>query len=192
MLRFTPRSLRAALLLVLGTALAACSDQSPIEPVHATAQSQVRSDLTTSTLLPLVQWNTPRATAATSSHNVGILGATIVTGGVTLVIPPLALTKTTTITMTVPAGKYVMVELQPHGLTFGVQPLLLFPILGTDAGLLGLTNLIGVYTTSTPQDGLISVDESYSMSLIGTLLGFHIKHFSDYAPARKGLILMGG
>jgi hypothetical protein len=192
MFKHTPRSLRSALLVVMGMAMAACSEN-PTAPVTAPAQTQIRADATT-TLLPMVQWNTARANAASSTQYVGILGGTVSAGGVTLIVPPLALSQRTAITLTVPAGQYVMAELQPHGLTFRVDPLLLFPVLGTNAGVLGVTNLIGVYSKSDPVGGLIPVDETYSMDLLGTVLGFHIHHFSDYAPAdnRKGLILMGG
>lgn len=192
--RFTMRALRTLGALAFTAALAACSDSGPVTPLNV--PSSPSNDLTGSTLLPMVQWTTPLAADSVVSQHIGPAGGTLSTAGVTLVIPPLALLHDTLITMKVPAGRYVMTELQPHGLTFAVQPLLLFPTTGTNAGVIGFSNLVGVYTTSQPVNGLISVDEAYSMRLIGSQLGFYIWHFSDYAPAdnsnQKGLILMGG
>ena len=194
MLSKTHRRLRSTLLAVVAFGIAACADQGPVAPAHSPTAADVRRDDSSAPLLPMVEWNTARTTASSRTQYIGLLGGIVSSGGVTLIVPPLAVTQRTAITLTVPAGKYVMAELEPHGLTFKLPPTLLFPLTGTSAGLIGLTNLIGVYTTSDPVDGWIQANELYPMNLLGISIGFQIHHFSSYAPAdnRKGYILMGG
>ena len=175
-----------AFALVLTGVQAGC-DTPPTGPEAATPRASVSG----APLLPMVEWNAPRATAASVTRKVGPLGGVVSAGGVSLTVPPLALARSTSITLTVPAGEYVMVDLQPHGLQFRLPSLLVFPLLGTDAG--PLSGLVGVYSASVPQNGLIEATELFDVSLVGSGVGFQINHFSTYAPAQRGgLILIGG
>jgi len=187
--------LRAVCVLVLAMAVgvAGCGDTAVTAPAAPESQEAPRLQASQQAVqpLPMVSWNQPRATSAQVTKKIGLLGGTISAGGVTLVVPPLAVRRTTSITLTVPAGQYVMADLEPHGLQFGLPPLLLFPLLGTDAGL--LNGLVGVYTEGEPVNGMITPTELYPVGVVGSLLGFQIDHFSKYAPAKRGgLILVGG
>ena len=60
----------------------------------------------------------PTTYSYTATKVVGKLGGTVKVGPHTLTIPSGALSANTTITATAPAGKYVEVQFQPHGLRF--------------------------------------------------------------------------
>ena len=122
--------MKAVLAASLMVVLAACQfDRSPTSPAResatAVAPAEVQSSLigtltgTTSNLLgslTLVSCKTP--SYGTVSKSIGFAGGTIAIGPHSLVIPPGALSKTTTITATAPAGNRVFVDFQPHGLRF--------------------------------------------------------------------------
>lgn len=191
------RAVRCAAMILAVFSAGACSDADPVAPPAAEpAPAEIPAEALLFSageepLLEMISWNTPRASASSASRRIGILGGTVSAGGVTVVIPPLALRRTTQITVTVPEGRWVMADLQPHGLNFRVPPVLLFPLLGTDAGL-SLNGLVGVYTDEEPVDGLIKVSEQYPVRILGLSLGFLINHFSRFAPARGGYVLVGG
>jgi hypothetical protein len=105
---------------------AGCTDwpTSPTSDAGLSPSEASRALLNTSYNVTTLQRSTPLAAPITVSKNIGVLGGVIsIPGaGLTVTIPPLALTNTTTISVTALAGSAVAYEFAPHGLTF-VAPL---------------------------------------------------------------------
>jgi len=117
---------------------------------------------------------------ASSTRTIGPLGGTISAGPHTLVVPPGALTASTTITMTVPTGLGVnAVKFQPAGLRF-VTPAVL-SMSYSNCSLLGklLPKRIA-YTDDNLNilSYLLSLDNLLSKNVTGK-----VNHFSDYVVA---------
>lgn len=101
-------SLRVAVLAVLAGAAGSCAD-SPSAPAAAPrSASLVRSGV-----LPL---QCPVAAAASSTATIGILGGILEAGGHRVVIPANAVLAPTRFTLTVPASRYVEVDVKAAGL----------------------------------------------------------------------------
>ncbi|HKG93930.1 MAG TPA: hypothetical protein VKA84_18620 [Gemmatimonadaceae bacterium] len=123
----------------------------------------------------------PTSNSYTATKVIGKSGGTIKVGPHTLTIPSGALSANTTITATAPAGQYVEVQFQPHGLRFAKATTL---------------------TLSYQQCGLVSgllldvayVDDSYqilqlfgaSNNILARTLTTKTDHFSSYAIAYRG------
>src|SRR5262245_24948257 len=147
--------------VILGLAMAAtlvgtgCSDTSaPLAPLEAGPQQSSNAllgdvlGLVTRLLVPPVRRTTPLADDITWSFTAGPLGATSYNPGVglTIVIPPGALSSTKTITVTSLEGSPVAYKFEPHGLQFDRKVSLAQDLRGTTAGgLLGLSVLSGAY-----------------------------------------------
>jgi hypothetical protein len=130
--------------------LAACGatdSTAPIPPAIQSAPSDASSNLLGTllgaprTITPLKR-KTPLAAPITVSKTIGILGGTIAIpqAGIAVVVPPLAVPSTKTITVTALAGDNVAYEFQPHGLKFTL------PLVVTQ----------DVSKTSATQNGLLS------------------------------------
>jgi hypothetical protein len=130
--------------------LAACGatdSTAPTPPAIQSAPSDASSNLLGTllgaprTITPLKR-KTPLAAPITVSKTIGILGGTIAIpqAGIAVVVPPLAVPSTKTITVTALAGDNVAYEFQPHGLKFTL------PLVVTQ----------DVSKTSATQNGLLS------------------------------------
>lgn len=130
--------------------LAACGatdSTAPTPPAIQSAPSDASSNLLGTllgaprTITPLKR-KTPLAAPITVSKTIGILGGTIAIpqAGIAIVVPPLAVPSTKTITVTALAGDNVAYEFQPHGLKFTL------PLVVTQ----------DVSKTSATQNGLLS------------------------------------
>src|SRR5437016_1806216 len=133
-----------------------CSNESPTAPQSPPALAPLSSPnstlLSTSiTAIPLNR-STPLATDITVSKSIGILGGTIAIpgAGVSVVIPPLALTKSTTISMTARAGSAVEYDFAPHGLKFTLPVVMTQNLTGMQGGNALLSVLqLGYYPDGT-------------------------------------------
>jgi hypothetical protein len=115
--------------------------------------------------------------------------------GLTMTVPPGALTKTVRITVTARRGNVVDYHFEPEGLQFAV-PAVLTQDLSLTTVLSGLTNTLfgrtlkGAYYSSAklqydPKTGKAVVNEfqpTVSSGLLG-IVSFQIKHFSGYVVA---------
>jgi hypothetical protein len=177
-------------------AIAACSDRTDVMAPRA-PQGPAAVEATTTTTVtkfPVLKRLTPLSQDYSVSMNVGLLGGTILIpqAGLTVVIPPLALSKTTKITVTAHKGAYVAYTFQPHGLQFKlpVSMLQLTSLTNAAGNLNILSSLRAGYMPNGMADisstGVGSFTEVFNVSLVPSLtIGpaalFTTKHFSGYA-----------
>ena len=151
-------------------------------------------------LVPPVRRNTQLADDVTWSFTAGPNGAVSSNNGVglTIVIPPYALSSTRTITVTALKGYPVAYKFEPHGLVFNRKVSLTQDLRSTNAGgLLGLGGLLGgvLGGGSSLQGAYFSTDRlemSGDLAKVNELLPgitlsntvtFPIQHFSGYIVA---------
>ena len=154
--------------------------------------------LSAPTTVKVVTRDTPLAAPISVSATLGPLGGTIrVPGtGLKVVVPALALTKSTKITVTAVAGNQVAYEFEPHGIRFLTPLLMTQDLAGTSAvnssGLLSniLTGgLVAGYFSSTSDlnqlDGTALVSEllGVALNLSSKTATFSVFHFSGYLVA---------
>ena len=190
--------MRLRSLLTLPVALAAtfvasgCAVDSPSAPKATISAPTVPSHSTSGSTLwrvtPL-QRGTPLANNITVSKSIGLLGGTIAipAAGVSVVVPPLAVTKTTTISITARAGSAFAYDFAPHGTTFVVPLVMTQSLAGSQGGSALLSALqLGYYpdgTDPTTCSELLNV----SVDLLKLTGVSTISHFSGYifASARE-------
>jgi hypothetical protein len=212
-----PKRLVAALSLTLGLTLfaGACSgDRSPLAPAAPTAvapQGGADQGLlggllggVTGTVTGLLKATVSVVTRSSAlaedvswSFYAGPQGAVSYNRqlGLTMTIPPAALSKTVRITVTARKGNVVDYHFEPEGLQFAV-PAVLTQDLSLTSVVSGLTNTLfgrtlkGAYYSADrlqydPKTGTAVVNEfqpTVSSGLLG-IVSFQIKHFSGYVVA---------
>jgi hypothetical protein len=154
----------------------ACSDRSPTAPQPQAPSSSLLGWL----LGPTGLLSCSNLPYDSTTKTIGILGGSLSVGPHTLIIPPGALLKPTTITMVLPTGLNVnAVKFKPAGLQFLTPAALTMSY--ANCSLLGklLPKQIA-YTTDNLQIlyYLLSIDNLLSKYVTGKL-----NHFSDYAIA---------
>ncbi len=186
------RSMRAVALAFVTVVVAGCMSDNPVSPAStATPTPAASSSLlggllgggsATQTANPLLR-NTPLASNLSQSATIGILGGTIALpgAGFTIVVPPLAVTHNTTITVTALAGDKLAYEFAPHGLHFTVPLVMTQDLHNTHGGSL-LSLYLGYFPDSANPT---SVTETLGLGVnLGTLLSVGtIWHFSGYIIA---------
>jgi hypothetical protein len=171
-------------------AASACSNESPaapssVAPPAAPSQSLLGGLLggstSTTTIVPLLR-TTPLASDITVSQTIGPLGGTIAipAAGLTLVVPPLAVSKATNFAITARKGAYVAYDMEPHGTKF-LLPLVATQNL-TNTNVRSLVNVslsLGYYADPTH---ITSVSEllSVQVDLLRLTAVSSIPHFSGY------------
>ena len=142
--------------------------------------------LASPTTITPIQRDVPLAQSITVTKNIGILGGTIAIpqAGLAIVVPPLALTSTKSISVTALAGGNIAYEFAPHGLKF-LLPLVATQNItkthGAGSGLLGVLKL-GYFPD---ESHVTSVTEllSVQVDLLHTTAISTIWHFSGYIYA---------
>jgi hypothetical protein len=132
---------------------------------------------------------------ARATRRIGRAGGSISVGGVVLVIPPGALDRGVEITVTVPAGGQLNVELEPHGLIFRKPAYVAFVLSGTDYDAAEASaQLAGAFHVDGATATVVTPYEVMPVLMLNGLAAFGVWHFSDYALTKKlkGLILVGG
>jgi hypothetical protein len=186
---------RAVLGVVLasGLALAACSDRITTPPAaidRGGEQSSLLGGLlggVTQLLFAPLQRNTPLAQDVAWSFTVGPAGGSSSNSavGLTVSIPPNALSTTKTITVTALAGSNVAYRFEPH-ITFKKKVYLTQNLSGTSSGLLGSLLMKGAHfpgnTPTYTSSGLAIVDEIVSGLVLGGNFTFGVTHFSGWIP----------
>src|ERR1700759_4443451 len=150
------RSLVALVAAVaVSVTLAACGATDSTSPSAPASAPKVAPDASAANLVTTLLGSpktitpahrlTPLAKSITVSKNIGILGGTIAIpeAGLSIVVPPLAIPATKTISVTAMAGDKLAYEFAPHGLKFTLPLVMTQSLTKTDAsgGLLGLLNL---------------------------------------------------
>lgn len=161
----------------------------PAQPSHSLLGTLLGSP---ETVIPL-QRKAPLASPITVSKRIGILGGVIsVPGaGLTVVVPPLAVSTATNFSVTALAGSNVAYEFAPHGTTFLVPLVATQSLVGTQAAPGGSINPLSLFAGYFPDAGdPTSITESFSLnvSVTGLAAVLTIPHFSGYifATGRSG------
>lgn len=135
-------------------------------------------------VVPLLR-STPLASDITVTKTIGVLGGTIVLpgAGLTIVVPPLAVGKTTEFKITARKGSYLAYDMQPHGTKFLVPLVATQNLAATNVrGLLNLNLSLGYYPDPnkiTTVTELLGVQlDLLKLTAIST-----IPHFSGYIYA---------
>jgi hypothetical protein len=138
------------------------------------------------TVTPLLRTK-PLASAITVSRRIGILGGVIpVPGaGLTIVVPPLAVSSMTNFSVTALAGSAVAYQFEPHGTKFTLPLVATQDLHGTQAQT-GLVNPLSLFVGYFPDSSNVtSVTELLNLGVsLPTLMSvFTIWHFSGYILA---------
>lgn len=183
---------RLGLVLALATAAVACQGDGATAPTAATAVPPVRLEVVNPAVrASVLTRTTPLDADYTVSKNIGALGGTIsAPGGLKVTVPPMAVSRTTTFTITALKGGIVAYEFGPHGTVFNVPLAMTQDLRGTSgAGMTSIaTTEIGYFLDRTKLDyatRTASINEflpaSLSLSVAtGTSLNYSVKHFSGY------------
>lgn len=194
------RSLAALVSLVaVSVTLAACgaTDSTAPSTPAASAMKAAPADAANASLLTTLlgsaqtvtpaHRNTPLAKSITVSKNIGILGGTIAIpgAGFSIVIPPLAIPATKTISVTAMAGDKLAYEFAPHGLKFALPLVMTQNLSQTDAsgGLLGLLNLKLGYFPDSSKPTSVTELLGVQVDLLNQTAISTIWHFSGYIVA---------
>ena len=191
------RSAGAVLGFAVATALviSACSDAVVTAPVAPVASEQSANLLGLGDLLGLttvapITRNTPLANDVSWSFTVGSGGATSSNSavGLTISVPPGAVSAPTVIKVTALQGSAVAYSFAPHGLQFSRRVTLTQKLQGTSVGAQLLPNLTGAYFANDEDlldNGHALVSEVLSGLLhpLSKTFSFPIEHFSGYLVA---------
>jgi hypothetical protein len=186
-------------LLAVASLFAVASCDSPTAPTPTPSSNPANHLLLGSpTKVSVVTRNTPLAAPISVSKTIGILGGqiSIPGAGLKVVVPALALTRSTKIKVTAVAGSQVAYEFEPHGTRFLVPLLVTQDLSHTSAanssGLLNtLLNggLVAGYFSSLSDlnqlDGTALVSEllGVALNLSSKSATFPVFHFSGYLIA---------
>jgi hypothetical protein len=159
--------------------------QSPIAPSAAASSSLL--GLTKTTVTPL-QRTKPLPSALSASAYIGALGGRLAIpgAGITVVVPPLALTSTKLVTVTALAGSNVAYTFEPHGTTFLVPLVVTQDLSNTQATTGGLINPLSLFVGYFPDsNNILSVTEllNINLNLLNKTAIFTVTHFSGYIVA---------
>jgi hypothetical protein len=159
--------------------------QNPIAPTPEASSSLL--GLRSTSVTPL-QRTTPLPTNLTASAYIGALGGSlsIPGAGITVVVPPLALTSTKLVTVTALAGSNVAYEFEPHGTKFLVPLVVTQNLSNTQAKSGGLINPLSLFVGYFPDDtNVLSVTEllNVNVNLLNQTAVFTVTHFSGYIVA---------
>jgi hypothetical protein len=137
--------------------------------------------VSTRTAIPLLRL-TPLASDITVSQTIGPLGGTIAipAAGLTLVVPPLAVSKATNFVITARKGTYLAYDMEPQGTKFLVPLVATQSLANTNVrSLLNVSLSLGYYPDGS---NVTSVSEllSIQLDLLRLTAVSTIPHFSGY------------
>lgn len=166
------------------------STDSPAAPQAVTPAPSAPSQSLLGTLLNAPQTvnalnrTTPLKAPITVSRNIGVLGGAIAVpgAGLTIVVPPLAVAKNTTFTVTALAGSAVAYDFGPHG-RFNLPLVMTQDLRNTDARNGGLINPLGLQLGYFPDaNHITSVTEllTVAVNLPTQTAVATVWHFSGY------------
>ena len=185
------RAVSLRILPVIALVAAASCDKGVTAPA-ASASTANKLLLGSPTTVNVVRRNTPLPSPLTASAVIGVLGGqiSIPGAGIKVVVPALALTSSTRITVTAIAGDQVAYEFEPHGTKFLVPLIVTQNLVGTNAVNGGLLKpLVAGYFASTSDldplagTGLVSELLGVALNLSTKTATFSVFHFSGYLIA---------
>jgi len=189
------RTLRSLALATLGALFVnGCgTNDNPVAPQSAVAPTAPASTsllglLSPTTTVTPLQRTKPLAQPLYASAYVGVLGGVLAIpgAGITVVVPPLALTSTKRLTVTALAGSTVAYEFEPHGTKFLVPLVVTQDLKSTQASSGGLVNPLSLFVGYFPDDtNILSVTEllNVNVNLLNQTALFTVTHFSGYIVA---------
>ena len=125
--------------------------------------------------------------AQTTTQTIGVAGGvlTLPGAGLTVVVPPGAVSAPTAITVSAPQGRAVWYEFQPHGLRFQVPLQFTQDLRSTNYSSLLSPKLKGAYIVggtqnATTNTALVTELISTTLDLFRTKVTFPVRHFSGY------------
>jgi hypothetical protein len=169
-------------------AVSACSNESPSGPAPVAAPAAASQSLlggllgstSTKTIIPVLR-TTPLVSDITVSQTIGPLGGTIAIpgAGLTLVVPPLAVSRSTNFAITARKGSYVAYDMEPHGTKFLLPLVATQSLVNTNAAGLNVSVSLGYYPDG---NHVTSVSEllSVQVDLLRLTAVASIPHFSGY------------
>ena len=184
-------TLRAVAVVGAVAFFTACQSDAPSDPKPVRRAPEAPSALLLSSpkTVNVLQRTTPLANPVTASATVGIFGGVLAlpSAGLTVIIPPMAVTRTTTLSVTALPGSNVAYEFSPHGTTFGVPLIATQSLNGTNTSGLNIGLFFAGYYQS-PADlgsGVATITEilNAGVSLPLQTVTFGIRHFSGYIVA---------
>jgi hypothetical protein len=153
-------------------------------PADAANASLLTGLLGSPTTINPVHRNTALAQPITVSKKIGLLGGTIAIpqAGVSIVVPPLAITTTQTISVTAMPGRNVAYEFAPHGLKFALPLVMTQNMSQTDAsgGLLGLLDLKVGYFPDSSKPTSVTELLGVQINVLNQTAITTLWHFSGY------------
>ena len=187
------KKIAAALLTVLASGIAGCSDApttAPDSPARtASARGGLLSTLTRSiSLSTVLRRSTPLNGDVTARAIIGSEGGVIAIpeAGLRVVVPQGAVTAPVAFTATAVHGRAVAYEFEPHGMRFAKPLQVTQDLNGTDWIGLPLLNLRGAYfadsKTLDTDNAVVQVNEllPLSLDLLRLEARFDVQHFSGY------------
>lgn len=190
------RALTRFVMIVTVAATASCSGDTPSSPSGGAPASAPPNSgtrlLAPITVVPLHR-TVPLATAQSASARIGVLGGTVAlpAAGLTVVVPPLSVVTSVTVTVTALAGSDVAYEFSPHGLSFLVPLVATQDLENTDARSSGPVDPLVLYVGYFPDSShRTTVTELLNLrvDLLGQTSTALLWHFSGYvwASGREG------
>lgn len=136
------------------------------------------------TVVPL-QRSQPLASPITAQARIGVLGGVLALPqtGLLVVVPPLAVSRTTNFSVTALAGSNIAYDFEPHGTHFLVPLVATQSLIGTQAAPGGSINPLSLFAGYFPDAGdPTSITESFNLGLSvdGLAAVLTIPHFSGY------------
>lgn len=177
---------------VLLVAAGCVSTDNPVAPPSApeapSAASQTLLGLGQPTTVTPLQRTTPLGQSLSTSASVGPLGGVLAIpgAGLTVVVPPLALSSRQTITVTAVAGANVAYEFAPHGLKFNLPLVVTQNLSVTQARKDGSINPLSLFAGYFPDSTHVtSITEilNVNLNLLNQVSTFTVWHFSGYILA---------
>ena len=166
-----------------------CSRDNPMGPVGASAPMVAARSLTTgletaSRVAPLER-TAPLPAGLSASATIGVAGGvlSLPAAGLTVVVPPGAVLKRTSFTVTAIPGSVIAYEFSPAGLKFTVPLVATQSLSGTQARTGGPVSAGSLSVGYFPnQDDITRVTESLNVqtNVAGQVSAFSIWHFSGY------------
>ncbi len=161
-------------------ALGACTDQRPTEPLEPRARAAL--DLLSSGPR-LLECKTDLAQSATAL--IDVAGGTIAVGGTSVVFPAGALTGPTSVTLTIPASRYVEVAIETDGQKY--FPVDLKPVITIDYSRCNrsdvLSKSLSAWYIDSESKALLEKMEGAVDDKLLQRITFSTGHFSGYAIA---------
>lgn len=186
-MRFRART--SFLAITAAVLAAACGDTGVTAPSRQTAASAPaqREILSAPITVKVAQRDAPLSEPVSTSATVGWWGGTmsLPAAGLTVIIPPFAVSSPITLTATAVAGSGVAYEFGPHGTHFNVPLVMIQNLSHVNMSGLNPLDMFAGYYSSLNDGGTASITEllNVGVNLESLTAVFTVTHFSGYLLA---------